>query len=121
MTREAALRRRLEELRDPEFPEDDELVRRMLGGFLERASTSLHSLATAAEAGRAGDVEHLAHALKGAALNLGADELGRLTALVEEQGRGASLEATPVVLEQVRAELRALEPLLVALRDEIPA
>jgi CheY-like chemotaxis protein len=116
--REQALRERLVELRDPEHPEDDELVAQLLRSFLDRAPVALHALGEAASRGDAPTVEHLAHALKGSAANTGAAGVARLCEQLERAGRGGDLGGAAELLVQAQDELREVEPLLAAAAGE---
>ncbi len=117
--REVLLRRRLADLLDPTSHEDDELVAGLLRSYLARAPELLDRLQDAVRDRQDGDVERLAHTLKGASLNVGADGLGALCAELEACGRGSRLAVAAATLVAARAELAELEPLLVRLADEL--
>jgi len=116
--REQALRERLAELRDPEHPEDDELVAQLLRSFLDRAPVELHALGEAAARGDAPTVEQVAHALKGSAANTGAAGVARLCEQLERAGRAGDLGGAAGLLGQAQDELREVEPLLAAAAGE---
>ena len=113
------LRRRLSELAEPGCREDDELVAGLLRSFRDRAPTSLHALRAAVQQDDPALVEQLAHSLKGAALNVGADGLGAICQQVEESGRGAALTGVDQALGAAEAELGLLDPVLVRLVAEL--
>ncbi len=117
--REGDLRRRLAELGEPGCDEDDELLAGLLRSFRGRAPTTLHALREAALAQDATAVEQLAHTLKGAALNVGADGLGAICAQVEQCGRGAVLTGVDQALGAAEAELGLLDPVLEGLLAEL--
>jgi HPt (histidine-containing phosphotransfer) domain-containing protein len=79
----AAIARRIADLVDDDDPEDIAFVRRLITSFLDRAPGMLVDLESAATAGDADLTARRAHALKGAAANLGADTLAGRCALIE--------------------------------------
>ena len=100
---------RLAELRDLDPDDGAALVARLLDDFLAQGASAVATLAAGLEAGDAGTVGDVAHSLKGAARNLGAVEVGRLTADVEAAARAdrladaaAPLAGLPAALERVR-------------------
>jgi len=110
--READLRRRLAELGEPGCAEDDELLAGLLRSFRQRAPTMLASLGAAVRAQDAARVEQLAHALKGAALNIGADGLGAVSAQVEAAARAGTVAGLDTALSAAEAEVGLLAPLV---------
>ena len=117
--REGDLRRRLAELGEPGCTEDDVMLAGLLRSFRERAPTMLHGLQEAARTSDTTRVEQLAHSLKGAALNVGADSLGAICQRVETSGRVASSAGLGQALQAAEAELDLLEPVLESLVAEL--
>jgi hypothetical protein len=73
---------RIRELLD-EGAADEDLVRRMITRFAERATLAQHELAEASASGSADDVVRVAHSLRGGAANLGMSALARLCEAME--------------------------------------
>ncbi|MFC3688018.1 response regulator [Aquipuribacter hungaricus] len=119
--REGDLRRRLAELGEPGCAEDDELLAGLLRSFAGRAPALLAGLRDAVRAQDTGQVEQLAHTLKGAALNVGADGLGGLAAAVEALGRAGTVEGADRALSAAEAELVLLVPVMEVLVSELEA
>ncbi len=117
--REAALRRRLAELTDPGSREDDELLAELLRSFRRRAPHGLARLRDAVDQDDAAEVETVSHSLKGAALNIGADDLGRICSELEQHGRGGTLTALAPTLRRAEREVASLDPVLAALAEEL--
>ncbi len=117
--READVRLRLADLGEPDSDEDNALLASLLRSFLQRAPDTLRELHSALEAGEAADAEQLAHALKGSALNLGANNLGLLCDQLEAHSRSNKLAATRPVLFRAHKELNAVTPVLRALAAEL--
>ncbi len=117
--REEDLRRRLAELGDPGCREDEELLAGLLRSFRDRAPTTLQALRAAVQSQDAALVEQLAHSLKGAALNVGADALGAICQHMESSGRGATLTGVDQALLAAEAELGLLDPVVVSLVSEL--
>ena len=119
--REERLRQRLADLTDPGSHEDDELLAGMLRSFRLRAPDTLRELHDALRASQGEDVERLSHSLKGAALNLGADDLGAICSELETHGRSGRLTDVGPVLVRAHEEVAALDPLLGRLARELSA
>lgn len=117
--REAALRRRLAELTDPGSREDDELLAELLRSFRRRAPHGLARLRDAVDQDDAAEVETVSHSLKGAALNIGADDLGLICSELEQHGRGGTLTALAPTLRRAEQEVASLDPVLAALAEEL--
>jgi HPt (histidine-containing phosphotransfer) domain-containing protein len=64
---------------------DIDLMKQLLGAFMSAADNCLQFLQTAHEQHRDDDWKHQAHALKGVALNLGAEELSEICAHAQLQ------------------------------------
>lgn len=117
--REGDVRRRLAEIGEPGCREDDELLAGLLRSFRQRSPGLLAALVGASRDGDAAQVERLAHSLKGAALNIGADALGSVSALVEGHGRAGRLDAVPASLLMLEREVALLDPILTALVSDL--
>jgi len=99
--RSEAIDRRLAELAGPDPADDRELFAQLLRSFLSRSGAMLAALQAAVQAGDPTEVEQRAHALKGAAANLGGEHLAALLAAVEAQARagGPAADLSPVICE----------------------
>jgi HPt (histidine-containing phosphotransfer) domain-containing protein len=98
---QATIRARLAELIEDDHPDDRAFVVRLVTSFLQRAPIMLDQLAAAIDAGDAPATAGHAHALKGAAANLGADGFAALCAEVQhtaEESGGAGLREHPARL-----------------------
>ncbi len=91
----------------------------LLRSFRDRAHVALAAMRTAAHREDTAHLEQLAHSLKGAAQNVGADGLGAICAQVESSGRAATLTGVDQALGAAEAELGLLEPVLVHLLAEL--
>lgn len=115
-----AIRTRLADLVEDDNPRDVAFVRRLIVSFVDRSPGLLTELTTAVTAGDAGTAAHWAHALKGAAANLGADNVAGLCAEVEHRAEAAELD---VVLDhpgRLAAELVRAHRQLVRALDSLP-
>lgn len=116
---EGDLRRRLAELGELGCSEDEELLAGLLRSFRDRAPTTLQALRAPVQSADIALVEQLAHSLKGAALNVGADGLGAICQQVESSGRGATLAGVDQALLAAEVELGLLDPVVVSLVAEL--
>ncbi len=116
---ETAVRTRLAEIGEPGCDEDDALLAKLLRSFLARAPGALTALRDAVSTGQAVVTQERAHSLKGAALNIGADELGAACAALEALGRAGDLTSAGPVLAQVEGASDALVPVLDRLAVEL--
>ncbi len=94
---------------------DDDLLRSLVGSFLADAPTRVAEIREASQAADADGVERAAHGLKGAAVNLGANELAGLAGRLEGIGVARQLPADEQLLnwlhhelDRVRGELQSL-------------
>jgi len=98
------------------------LVGRIVASFLGRAPDLIDKLAAAVEAADTENAVHWAHALTGAAGNLGATEVARIAAAAELDARAGSLDRIhrddlDAALARARAELtRVMDELATAPR-----
>ena len=82
---------------------DDDFARELIGIFLEDSTRSVEALASAVEAGGWDDGNALAHRLKGAAANVGAERLEALCASLEAaagEGRSGDSRASMTELAE---------------------
>jgi CheY-like chemotaxis protein len=92
----------------------DDLLREVIGLFLEETPPRLDTLAAAVGAGDTESLWRAAHALRSGAANLGATRVVRLCDMVEKRGRAGALEG----VAELAAELRqAVDAALSALRE----
>ena len=82
---------RLEEIRECD-PKGGVLVRKVVETFVREGTTRIAAIEGAADRRDAAGLASAAHALKGAALNVGAAALGQLCAELEASGREARLD-----------------------------
>jgi CheY-like chemotaxis protein len=118
---EAGIRARIRELTDGEpTPQEVELVTRVLGSFCSRAPETFGRLVDAVGRGDASAVIGAAHALTGAAGNVGAAALARLSADVERRARAEALpgDAT-ATLDALRHELDRVVAAVTTVRDHL--
>jgi two-component system sensor histidine kinase/response regulator len=103
-------RTRLEELRSLASADHPNLVQDLLALFLQETTGSLGRLGEALRQEDPPAVRKLAHALKGASLSIGADQLGELCWALEQQSASGTLPAaaTLAALEAEFARLREL-------------
>jgi CheY-like chemotaxis protein len=92
----------------------DDLLREVIGLFLEETPPRLDTLAAAVGAGDTESLWRAAHALRSGAANLGATRVVRLCDMVEKRGRAGLLEG----VVELAAELRqAVDAALSALKE----
>lgn len=99
------VRRRMDELADPESPDDAEFLAGLLRSFVLRVPSSLVDVQEAVAQGDTSRIERIAHGLKGSALNLGAESAGAVCAELEAAGRRDDLGAVQALLGRVDQEL----------------
>jgi HPt (histidine-containing phosphotransfer) domain-containing protein len=116
-----AIRARLAEIISDDDPDDVEFARHLLCSFIDRAPALLDALSVALAAMDAPTVVDRAHALKGAAANVGADSVARLCAEVEIQARGACLDLAQAYPTVIGAELAEATRHLSTVVDSLPA
>jgi CheY-like chemotaxis protein len=74
--------------------------------FQKRLGKDMEHLERSVALGNAGQVEHLAHSLKGAAANLSAEPLRAAAARLEALGHSGDLAAAPLCLAELQQEAR---------------
>jgi HPt (histidine-containing phosphotransfer) domain-containing protein len=119
MSDRAAIRARLADLVADDDPDDLAFVARLLRSFGARAPGLLGDLVAAADAGDAAGTAERAHALKGAAANVGAVTVAGLCAGVEHRARAGSLDGVRAGAERIGEALADTEPELAAALAEI--
>ena len=94
---------------------DDEALA-FIGGFLGRAAELIEETLKAFEAGSAADARDAVHALKGSALAVGADRLGRIAGEIQDLIDAGDLDSAPIFAEALPPTLdelaAALAPVL---------
>jgi CheY-like chemotaxis protein/HPt (histidine-containing phosphotransfer) domain-containing protein len=98
---------RLAVLRSLPGPGPDGLLEVVAAAFAADAPARLEALRDAARAGDAAALARAAHALKGAAANLGALAVARLSGELEALGRGGATGAAVPMLAELEEESRA--------------
>ena len=81
---------------------DQELLDEALAAFIEHLPASVARLAEAVEAADAADVALRAHALKGSAANLGAEQARRYAAQLEQLARAEDLATAPALFAELK-------------------
>ncbi len=114
MSDRAAIRARIADLVTDDDPDDLAFVVRLLRSFPERAPGLLDDLVAAVEAGDAAAAAERAHALKGAAANVGVVTVAGLCGGVEHRARAGSLDGARGDLQRLREALAGAEPELAA-------
>ncbi len=87
---------------------DEETVVELMPTYLEDTKERMDNLRQAVEAGRAGDTEKHAHALKGAAVNFGANALADSALELERAGRRGDTDAGASGFEAVEREYQKM-------------
>jgi HPt (histidine-containing phosphotransfer) domain-containing protein len=91
---------------------DDDLLREIIGIFLEDFPRMLEDLERALGAGDADAVRRAAHTLKGSVAVLGATALAAVAKDAEDHARAGDLDAARDDIARVQAEARRLVPVL---------
>ena len=89
----------VERLNDLGILNDRAFAREILEEFNTDSAGVIEKLGAAIAQGDASACEQLAHRLKGASLNLGAEKLGGFALLLEQAGRGKDLTGSESVFE----------------------
>ena len=91
-------------LRELQKPGQPDVVARIVSRFLEESDERIRALRTAIATGDASALERAAHALKGIAGTVGANEMMRLAVQLEQFGRDKRIDgAADLVVELERA------------------
>ncbi|HYN92486.1 MAG TPA: Hpt domain-containing protein [Pilimelia sp.] len=106
----AAIHARVADLIEDDDPDDVAFVERLISSFLARAPGMLASLDDALAAGDAALAAHWAHAIKGAAANIGADAVAEIGADAERLADAGELPDARDHPVRLRAALAATAP-----------
>jgi HPt (histidine-containing phosphotransfer) domain-containing protein len=106
--------RRQIEILDENLGHDVDLVTKLLGNFLDEAPQLLAAVRSAVDGGDAAALELAAHSLKSASATFGAMKVAELCKVLEDCGKGQSLDGAAELAAEVEAVLPAA---LQALRD----
>ena len=96
---------------------DHELLREIVGLFLDEAPELLRAIRAAVEKRDAVALERAAHTLKGSIGNFGDESAFRFALRLETLGRSGDLAAAPESLAKLEEEVSRLAIALAALRD----
>ena len=120
--RDAAVRARLADISDgePTGPEA-ELLARLLTSFISKTPAGIDELAARTTAGDVTAVQYHAHALKGAATNIGATALAHLLEEVEAEARVGRLPSNANMIAAIRAEYDLTVPVCEDIADQLVA
>lgn len=95
---------------------DFELLREVVGLFLDDYPQAIEKLRKAVAANDSSGVEHHAHSLKGSVSTFGATDVFESALALEKQGRGGNLSNAADNLTRLENALKALRPELQALQ-----
>jgi len=91
------------------FEGDSEFLDELTQEFLQYVQSELGSLRGAVEEGNTGEVERLAHGIKGAAANLDMQATSKVALQLEEMGRDSRLEGAVEVVDRLVEEVEKLK------------
>jgi HPt (histidine-containing phosphotransfer) domain-containing protein len=94
---------------------DDQLMREIIGLFLEEGARLLQQIRDAVAARDADALQGAAHALKGSVGNMAAPRAIELSHAIEVMARNGRLDETPRALTALETELNRVQRALVAL------
>jgi HPt (histidine-containing phosphotransfer) domain-containing protein len=104
-------------LRQLQRPDRPDGVARIVTTFLEETDARLAALREASEAGDAAALQHSAHALRGIAGTVGANEMHDLAVRLEQIGRGGHTTGAADLLTELQSALGRARPIFDRLRD----
>lgn len=81
---------------------DEEFITEILGDFLAQTPGLIAQIETAVVQGDAAALGAAAHALKGSARSIGADEFARIAQELEHAGKGGDLSNAPDALQRLQ-------------------
>ncbi len=87
---------------------DGELLREVAALFIEESAGALIDLRRAVEGGNAVAIQHLAHTIKGAASNFGADRTCEAARQLELLGRAGEVEGAVPALAELESAMSLL-------------
>jgi CheY-like chemotaxis protein/HPt (histidine-containing phosphotransfer) domain-containing protein len=91
---------------------DAESVAELLPTYLDTTEQNMASLITAVQTGQAEESARLAHAVRGAAMNLGANQLANVARELERAARSPDMGAAASLLPGVRSEYNRMRAFL---------
>ena len=91
---------------------DTEFIAELLGDFVSQTPALMEQIATALAQGDAATVGRVAHALKGSARAIGADELAAIAFELEQAGKQGNLTDAPNALHRLQTYWQSLEAYL---------
>ncbi|WP_433043492.1 ATP-binding protein [Dactylosporangium sp. CS-033363] len=116
------IRARIRELTDDDpSPQELELVGRVLGSFCAKGPDTLGQLSAAVGDGDSAGAVQAAHTLTGAAGNVGAAVLARMSGAFEAQARVGLPDDAVTALDELRHELDRVVAAVSAVRQQLPA
>jgi HPt (histidine-containing phosphotransfer) domain-containing protein len=99
---------------------NEDAARRVVAAFLDQMPGRIAALAEAAGSADCGGIRQAAHAIKGAALNVGAPGLSRLAKAIERQGEEGCLDGLAALLKALNESWENLQPVANPLRPGVP-
>ena len=90
------------------------IVQQVIDMYLADAPQLLERMRAASSSGNAAELGKAAHSLKSASFNVGAKDLGRICAELEQIGKANALENAAILVLDAQAELEAAQKLLSA-------
>jgi HPt (histidine-containing phosphotransfer) domain-containing protein len=91
---------------------DEETYLEILGMFYERTVEDMEGIRLALEEGKPDAAVRGAHSIKGAAANLGIEDISELAKEIEMKARGSMLNEIPVLLIPLRKKVRLVKEIL---------
>jgi HPt (histidine-containing phosphotransfer) domain-containing protein len=88
---------------------DTEFIAELLGDFVSQTPALIEQITTALAQGDAATVGKVAHALKGSARAVGADEFAAIAFELEQAGKQGDLSNAPDALQRLQAYWQSLE------------
>jgi CheY-like chemotaxis protein len=104
----------LESRRGPQDDGEPDKLARIVGLFIDDVPLRLQELRLAAERGEAQKVEETAHMLKGGSGYMGAVQMAKICAGIQELGASGELSSVPELLDDLEAEFERVQPALEA-------
>ncbi len=89
------------------FGNDEELVQVVLESFFQEIAELIGNLATAVQDQDAQTIRSCAHALKGSAANVNAEQLRQTAFTLEQQSRQGNIESADQILAEIESQLTA--------------
>jgi HPt (histidine-containing phosphotransfer) domain-containing protein len=104
-------------LRQLQQPGKPDVVARIIGRFLEETDERVLALRSATESRDSDALEHAAHALKGIAGTVGANEILQLAVSLEQIGRDGRTEGAADLVADLELAVRRARPIFDRLRQ----